>query len=122
MRISDWSSDVCSSDLPNRAAIRLLGTGESEIRERFLTRLQQCRAASAPQQAAQGLVVAGGFGSGKSHLLGYMQELALQERFVVSLVPISKETPLFDPGKLYAAAIRNAVVPNRHDELGRAHV
>src|SRR3546814_1104910 len=57
MRISDWSSDVCSSDL-----------------------------------------------------------------FVVSLVPISKETPLFDPGKLYAAAIRNAVVPNRNDDVMTAVV
>src|SRR3546814_5492849 len=51
-----------------------------------------------------------------------MQELALQERFVVSLVPISKETPLFDPGKLYAAAIRNAVVPNRNDDVMTAVV
>src|SRR3546814_6511260 len=29
MRISDWSSDVCSSDLPHRANFRLLQAGEN---------------------------------------------------------------------------------------------
>ena len=40
-------------------------------------------------------MIAGGFGAGKSHLLGYLQELALAENFIVSWVVISKETPLF---------------------------
>mgnify|MGYP003393324863 CR=1 FL=1 len=114
--------EALRAGVPNRAAIRLLGTNESDIRDQFLTRLQRCRAASPSQQPSQGLVVAGGFGSGKSHLLGYLQELALQERFVVSLVPISKETPLFDPGKLYVDAIRNAVVPNQNDDVMTAVV
>ena len=61
-------------------------------------------------------MIAGGFGTGKSHLLGYLQELALNENFIVSWVVISKETPLFDLGKLYVSAMRNATVPNRNDD------
>ena len=123
MKMKERSAiEALRAGVPNRAAIRLLGTNESDIRDQFLTRLQRCRAASPSQQPSQGLVVAGGFGSGKSHLLGYLQELALQERFVVSLVPISKETPLFDPGKLYVDAIRNAVVPNQNDDVMTAVV
>jgi hypothetical protein len=60
-----------------------------------------------------GLLVAGGFGAGKSHLLEHLQHLALQQNFVCSKVVISKETPLFDPARFYRAAIRAAVVPKR---------
>jgi hypothetical protein len=62
-------------------------------------------------------MVAGDFGAGKSHLLGYLAERALQENFIVSLIPVSKETPLFDPQKMFAAAIRNAVVPGTIDDV-----
>src|SRR3546814_16839150 len=44
MRISDWSSDVCSSDLPN------LPTGEIEVRAREVT--VQSAAAELPMPVA----------------------------------------------------------------------
>src|SRR5262249_26123948 len=50
-------------------------------------------------------------GSGKSHLLEYLQHRALSANFVCSRVVISKETPLYDPGKVYRAAVASAVVP-----------
>lgn len=108
--------EALRAGVPNRAAIRLLGTDESELQDRFLDRLRACRAELRGDRQAGGIILAGGFGAGKSHLLGYMRELALQDNFIVSLVPVSKETPLFDPAKLYAAAIRNAVVPQRIDD------
>ena len=46
-----------------------------------------------------------------------MRELALQRNFVVSVVPVSKETPMFDPGRLYAAAVRAAEVQGANDDL-----
>ena len=45
-----------------------------------------------------------------------MRELALEHNFVVSLVPVSKETPMFDPARLFAAAIRTAEVPGVNDD------
>jgi hypothetical protein len=108
--------EALRAGVPNRAAIRLLGTAESEIREHFLENLQICRKKLFDDGQPIGQVIAGGFGTGKSHLLGYLQELALNENFVVSCVVISKETPLFDLGKLYVSAMRNATVPKRNDD------
>jgi hypothetical protein len=108
--------EALRAGVPNRAAIRLLGTPEVEIRERFLANLQACHRVLLGDAQSTGQVIAGGFGAGKSHLLGYLQELALDENFVVSWVVISKETPLFDLGKLYVSAMRNATVPQRNDD------
>ena len=60
--------------------------------------------------------MAGGFGAGKSHLLGYFAEVARQQDFVVSRVVISKETPLSHPGHVLAAALRAAALPDRPDD------
>src|SRR5271168_1023767 len=107
--------EALRAGVPNRAAIRLLGTAEGEIRMCFLDNLRRCREKLLDDGQPKGQVIAGGFGAGKSHLLGYLQEVALNDNFVVSWVVISKETPLFDLGKLYVSAMRNATVPKRND-------
>jgi hypothetical protein len=63
--------------------------------------------------APGGMLIGGGFGTGKSHVLEHLAHVALSEGFVVSKVVISKETPLFDPVKVYRAAIDVAKVPGR---------
>ncbi len=108
--------EALRAGVPNRAAIRLLGTAEAKICERFVENLQSCKEQLQDGGQATGQVIAGGFGTGKSHLLGYLQDLALKENFIVSWVVISKETPLFDLGKLYVSAIRNAAVPGHNDD------
>ncbi|MGH7915943.1 MAG: BREX system ATP-binding domain-containing protein [Candidatus Binataceae bacterium] len=109
--------EALRAGVPNRAAIRLLGTAENEIRERFLENLEFCqRRLKDGGEPASGQVIAGGFGAGKSHLLGYLQEVALNQNFIVSRVVISKETPLFDLSKLYVSAIRSATVPHLNDD------
>ena len=60
--------------------------------------------------------IAGGFGSGKSHFLGYLAEVARAQNFVVSRVVVSKETPLSDPARVFEAAVRAATLPDRHDD------
>jgi P-loop Domain of unknown function (DUF2791) len=109
--------EALRAGVPNRAAIRLLGTAETEISDCFTENLQFSQQRLKDDKQTIGQVIAGGFGAGKSHLLGYLQELALNENFIVSWVVISKETPLFDLGKLYISAIRNAAVPNLHDDV-----
>ena len=63
-----------------------------------------------------GIGLAGGFGTGKSHMLGYLAEVARQQGFVVSRVVVSKETPLSHPGHVLAAALRDAALPDRPDD------
>jgi hypothetical protein len=112
--------EALRAGVPNRAAIRLLGTREEEIRQRFLETLQECQHSLQCNTQPTGQVIAGGFGTGKSHLLGYLKELALAENFIVSSVVISKETPLSDPGRLYLSAMRFATVPGCNDDVTTA--
>jgi hypothetical protein len=105
--------EALRAGVPNRAAIQLLGSHERALCDRFVERLRQCKAGS---EMVEGEIIAGGFGSGKSHHLGILAEEALRENFIVSKVAISKETPLFDPDRLFASAVRNAVVPNVNDD------
>ncbi|MBI3966630.1 MAG: DUF2791 family P-loop domain-containing protein [Chloroflexi bacterium] len=104
--------EALRAGVPSRAAVIALGSAQPKIEERFRAQLEQVRQPGG-SEAQPGLLIAGDFGSGKSHLLEYLQHVALDERFVCSKVVISKETPLHDPGKLFQAAIRTALVPER---------
>ena len=64
-------------------------------------------------EPAGGMLIGGGFGSGKSHVLEHLTHLALEAGFVVSKVVISKETALHDPAKVFAAAIDDARIPGK---------
>lgn len=101
---------------PNRAAIRLLGTSETAIATRFAEGLDRIWEAAPPP----GQIIAGGFGAGKSHLLGTLREQALARGIVVSWVTVSKETPLSHTGLMFAAAMRNANVPGTADDVATA--
>ncbi len=105
--------EALRSGVPSQAAVRLLGSAQPHVEERFWRQLQEAGEDLPKGMQTPGLLVAGDFGSGKSHLLGYLQYLALQQGFVCSKVVISKETPLYDPTKLYRAALQSAVVPGK---------
>ena len=103
--------EALRNGVPNRDAVRVLGCGQDEVVQRFQQQLDAVETAVQQDRQAKGMLVAGGFGSGKSHLLEYLKHLALERNFICSLIVISKETPLYDPAKVYAAAIEAAVVP-----------
>ena len=106
--------EALRAGVPNRAAIRLMGTEQTAIEHAFEAALAAAWADAGPSGAGIGL--AGGFGTGKSHMLGYLAEVARQQGFVVSRVVISKETPLSHPGHVLAAALRGAALPDRPDD------
>jgi hypothetical protein len=56
-------------------------------------------------------LISGGFGTGKSHVLQYLQHLALTKNFMVSRVVVSKETPLHNLNKVFLAAVESAQLP-----------
>jgi hypothetical protein len=109
--------EALRAGVPNRAAVRQLGERDGGLVNPFLDSLKRCADGFEQGRQAEGTLVWGGFGAGKSHLLGFMRELALERNFVVSLVPVSKETPMFDPARLFAAAIRAAEVPGVNDDV-----
>ncbi len=106
--------EALRAGVPNRAAVRLMGTDEPTLEQAFDEQLQLVWSdASIPRP---GLGIAGGFGSGKSHFLGFLAEIAHAQGFVVSRVVVSKETPLSDPSRVFEAAVRAAALPDRHDD------
>lgn len=110
--------EALRAGVPNDAAILALGTGETALGTRFRELLD----AASPHgrlERTRGLIVAGGFGAGKSHLLGHLKLQALANNFVVSAVTISKETPLWDLRAVYLAAMRGARAPQSNDEAMR---
>lgn len=103
--------EALRAGVPNGEAIARLGGSDTEIVARFQAGLETFH--DAPNA---GVVVAGDFGSGKSHLLGYLRHRALQMNCIVSTVVVSKETPLSIPGVTYAAAMRNAAALGVNDD------
>jgi hypothetical protein len=65
--------------------------------------------------------VRGSFGSGKSHVLKYLERLALSNNFACSTVTVSKETPLGDSHHVYQSAANAMKLPDRpHGGLSEA--
>ncbi|MHB8090924.1 MAG: BREX system ATP-binding domain-containing protein [Syntrophales bacterium] len=109
--------EALRNGVPNRDAVAVLGCNQPEIEDKFRSQLQKAKQAIANGGKNEGIMIAGEFGAGKSHLLEYLMHLALEQNFVCSKVVISKETPLFDSLKLYRAAVGSAVVPGKRGSV-----
>jgi len=104
--------EALRAGVPNRDAVAALGSLQTAVEDRFSQLLDATRTHGMTDPPG-GMLVGGGFGSGKSHVLEHLAHRALDAGFVVSTVVISKETPLHDPAKVFAAAIVAARVPDR---------
>lgn len=97
--------EALRSGVPSRDAVAALGSGQSEIEDRFTALLD---GVGTVRTGRRGLLLGGGFGAGKSHVLEHLSHLALDQGFAVSRIVISKETPLHDPVKVLRAAVESA--------------
>jgi hypothetical protein len=107
--------EALRAGVPNTTAIRLLSEEGDAWSTRFVEQLRTIAKAAGDPPIIEGQIVFGGFGTGKSHLLGYLAENAQNQNFIVSAVSVSKETPLFNLERVFATAIRNAIVPGIND-------
>ena len=122
--------EALRAGVPNRDAVVELGSMQIGVEDRFADILDAvcapadqssggllavaARLVTSPSRSSsRAMVIGGGFGSGKSHVLEHLANIALSQGFVVSKVTISKETPLHDPSKVFRAAIDEARVPSR---------
>jgi hypothetical protein len=90
--------------------VLFLGAHQNKILDRFSASLAST---SKNESSGNGFILGGEFGTGKSHMLHYLKQKALEDGFAVSLVVISKETPLSDLDMVYKAAIRELRLPDR---------
>jgi len=115
--------EALRNGVPNRDAVKVLGSNQPEAENKFLELLGQVKDIDNPPPTSLGMLISGGFGSGKSHLLEYLEYQALKSGFVCSRIAISKETPLNNLEKVFKSAIDNGRLPGDHpgqliDELG----
>ncbi|MGI8613267.1 MAG: BREX system ATP-binding domain-containing protein [Nocardioidaceae bacterium] len=104
--------EALRSGVPNADAVIALGSGQSDIEDRFTGLLDDVGNPRHGRHARASMLLGAGFGEGKSHLLTHLGHLATSAGFVVSTVVISKETPLYDPAKVLRAAVGSAVAPD----------
>ena len=109
--------EALRSGVPNRDAVTALNSSAPVIEDRFQHFLSGAAEHGADAPGPSGFLLAGGFGSGKSHLLESLQHRAVAQRFVTSKIVVSKETPFYDAAKLYRAAIGAAQAPARRGAL-----
>jgi hypothetical protein len=118
--------EALRAGVPNRDAVVELGSMQIGVEDRFAEILATVGGVgsgtpppagslvtSSAGSATTSVLIGGGWGTGKSHLLEHLANIALSEGFVVSKITISKETPLHDPAKVFRAAADEARVPGR---------
>jgi P-loop Domain of unknown function (DUF2791) len=103
--------EALRAGVPNSFSVRALGCEQPRVELEFVQLIDAAATTSA--HAGRGLVIRGDFGTGKSHTLEFLREIALDQKFICSQLYISKETPLHDPVKLFQSAAESAVAPNR---------
>ena len=109
--------EALRSGVPNQEAVKVLGCNQPQAENQFTTLLRQSADQQNPPSSSLGMLVSGGFGSGKSHLLSYLEHQALLQGFVCSRVAVSKETPLYDLGKVFKSAVDQGRMPGRSGQL-----
>ena len=101
--------EALRSGVPSRDAVAALGSGQSDIEDRFTALIDGI---GQVRTGPRGLLLGGGFGAGKSHVLEHLTHLALDRGYAVSRIVVSKETPLHDLAKVLRAAVESAVLPD----------
>ena len=109
--------EALRNGVPNRDAVQLLGCNQPQAEGQFEELLQRASNGDKPRDGALGMLVSGDFGTGKSHLLSHFEHRALSQGFVCSKVAISKETPLYDLGKVFKSAMDNGRIQGRTGPL-----
>ncbi|MGB0909991.1 MAG: BREX system ATP-binding domain-containing protein, partial [Nitrospirales bacterium] len=100
----------------NIEVVKTLGCPQPIVKSKFQQLLDDAKDSVEKGWTTTGMLVEGGFGTGKSHLLESLQQVALEQRFVTSRVVISKETTLFSPALMFRAAMESAVIPQKQGE------
>jgi hypothetical protein len=108
--------EALRSGVPNRDVVKVLGSHQPDLEGKFRRLLQQMATQSSQGIPTKGLVIEGGFGSGKSHLLKALQHVAVEQHFVCSPIVISKETPFYNVATLFRSAMNDAIVPGKQGD------
>jgi hypothetical protein len=108
--------EALRSGVPNRDIVKVLGSHQPDLEGKFRRLLKEMATQASQGISTKGLMIEGGFGSGKSHLLKALQHVALEQHFVCSPIVISKETPFYNVATLFRSAMNDAIVPGKQGD------
>lgn len=101
--------EALRSGIPSRA----VGQYFSEARPRMMKEISARLDMVCDEGKSNGMVVCGKYGEGKTHLLNTVFNLAHSNHMVVSLLSLSKETPMDKLYLIYQKIIQNTYLPMR---------
>ena len=101
--------EALRSGIPSRA----VGQYFSEARPRMMKEISARLDMVCNEGKSNGMVVCGKYGEGKTHLLNTVFNLAHSNHMVVSLLSLSKETPMDKLYLIYLKIIQNTYLPMR---------
>lgn len=101
--------EALRSGIPSRAVGQYFSEARPRMMKEISTRLDRvCN-----EGKSNGMVVCGKYGEGKTHLLNTVFNLAHSNHMVVSLLSLSKETPMDKLYLIYQKIIQNTYLPMR---------
>ena len=100
--------DAFRAGIPSRTTGHYFSSARPALMQELSRKMDQVRDTG----ESGGMVVSGKYGEGKTHLLNTLFNLAHNNNMVVSMVPLSKETP-FDKLYLVLKLVSNTYLPGR---------
>ncbi|MDR1604746.1 MAG: ATP-binding protein [Gracilibacteraceae bacterium] len=119
--MADFNARRVIEALRSGVASREAGRCFSSARPRLLRTLDDALEEVAETRTSSAMVISGKYGEGKTHLLNTLIGMAAEKNMVVSLVTLSKETPLDKMHLLYQKIVQGTYWPG-HAQPGFTHV
>ena len=101
--------EALRSGIPSRAVGQCFSEARPQMLEKIVTRLDSV----VSDETSDGMIICGKYGEGKTHLLNTVFNLAHKNNMVVSMLSLSKETPLDKLYLVYQKLVSNTYLPNR---------
>lgn len=102
--------EALRSGVPSRRVGQYFSSARPDLTGQIVASLEK----AADSRQPGGMVVAGKYGEGKTHLLHTVMDMAHERNMVVSFLSLSKETPLDKLHLLYPKLMAGTYLPGRH--------
>lgn len=101
--------EALRSGVPSRTVGRYFSSARPDMMRQITDALEKVQ----ESRESSGMIVAGKYGEGKTHLLHTVMDLAHDNNMVVSFLSLSKETPLDKLHLLYPKLMAGTYLPGR---------
>ncbi len=101
--------EAMRSGIPSRAVGRCFSEARPNLMKAIQGRLDRVE----QDGVSSGMIIRGRYGEGKTHLLNTVLSMAYERNMVVTLLPLSMETPMDKLHVLYPAMVSHTYLPGR---------